>query len=138
MSSYMTKQEVFDIAVRGLASQKFTRIVGPKNGCQYNGPDGKHCALGWVILAGHVEISPNENGTGAEDLLFDRRNILDLFDEINDVGHFLQELQNCHDTAFFDDSNKSDSPLKMINNLRVFGASENLDLSVLAALGIGY
>ncbi len=46
----MTKQEMFDKAVKGLASQDFERCrTGTNSGCAYANEDGtKHCAWGWV------------------------------------------------------------------------------------------
>lgn len=44
----MTRQEMFEKAVRGLASQGWTRCMTPDNvGCSYSN-GSKHCAWGWV------------------------------------------------------------------------------------------
>ena len=49
-----TNQELFDIAVKGLASQGFTQSFDPdrKAGlgeCVYRGEGGRKCAIGWAI-----------------------------------------------------------------------------------------
>ena len=50
----MTKQEAFDKAVRGLASQNWELSMrqGPDRGssfCAYRGIGGRRCAIGWLI-----------------------------------------------------------------------------------------
>lgn len=49
----MTKQEIFDKAVAGLASQGFERSVINDDAhidfCAYRGDGGRRCAIGWLI-----------------------------------------------------------------------------------------
>jgi hypothetical protein len=45
-----TRQEIFDIAYRGLASQGFWPSTDEDgDNCRYRGVDGKRCAIGWCI-----------------------------------------------------------------------------------------
>lgn len=44
----MTRQEMFDRAFRGLASQGWRRAVNEHGACQYLTEDGRRCAWGWV------------------------------------------------------------------------------------------
>ncbi len=46
--SNMTRQEMFDKAVRGLRSQNWERSVDKDGYCVYDDGQGKHCAWGWV------------------------------------------------------------------------------------------
>jgi hypothetical protein len=47
----MTRQEMFDAAYRGLASQNWqqSRDEGEFTMCLYRGPEGRKCAAGWLI-----------------------------------------------------------------------------------------
>lgn len=47
-----TRQEIFDIAYRGLASQGFEKSVDGAGWyplCRYRGYNGRRCAIGWCI-----------------------------------------------------------------------------------------
>lgn len=45
----MTKQEMFDLAVRGLRSQDWTRAYSVIKGrCVYETENGERCAFGWI------------------------------------------------------------------------------------------
>lgn len=45
----LTKQEMFDRAYRGLASQEWKQCLNANaDGCIYKGSDGMRCAWGWV------------------------------------------------------------------------------------------
>jgi len=43
----LTKQEMFDRAYRGLSKQKWKQSKRGDS-CVYNGPNGTHCAYGWI------------------------------------------------------------------------------------------
>lgn len=88
----LSKQEMFDRAYRGLASQRWAKSTNAMDGCVYAGRAGRRCAWGWV------------------DTSLERRhygNVRDLHDEgigvAADMGHdeivFALELQSCHDQA---------------------------------------
>lgn len=85
----MDRQEVFDTAVRGLASQGFQRSMLELEGrCAYRGEDGRRCALGWCM-------------TGAEALTWEGASAYGLpFSIIDRLGgnrSFLSDLQYAHD-----------------------------------------
>lgn len=45
----MDRQEMFDRAVKGLASQGWERSLGAGGKCSYRGVDGRRCAVGWLL-----------------------------------------------------------------------------------------
>jgi hypothetical protein len=45
----MTKQEMFDKVVAGLASQGFARSLAMDGTCAYRGEGGLRCAAGWLL-----------------------------------------------------------------------------------------
>ena len=105
----MTKQEIFDKSVTGLASQNFEKSayldLYDEPRCAYNSPDGKHCALGWVF-----DFKPEYEGVSISVL---RRAYPDIIPAIEDVGtrstDFYHYLQGCHD--------HSTNPQSMIQHL---------------------
>lgn len=92
------RQQIFNTAYRGLASQGFIQSAAPKTGtCLYRGPEGRRCALGWCI--------PDENyrqeleGLTIDDypsILEDALGFPDLPE--NDI-QFLVDLQTYHDQS---------------------------------------
>lgn len=105
MTEPLTKQEMFNRAVRGLASQGYQRCMDDK-GCVYTNAAGQHCAWGWVdqdLPAGiFAAISGLRNdGIGVAASL----NCGDL--------HFAEALQEAHDY--------SDEPDKMRRKLHQVG-----------------
>lgn len=59
----LTRQEMFDRAVRGLASQNWVRCVDAVGICMYTLEDGKHCAWGWVDPSLPVGLGLGDVGT---------------------------------------------------------------------------
>lgn len=49
MTEYRTRQEIFDIAYRGLASQGWKQSSNASGSCAYRGKNGLKCAIGWLI-----------------------------------------------------------------------------------------
>jgi hypothetical protein len=47
----MTQQEMFDLSVRGLASQGWQASYVVNYGCTYHGEGGRRCAWGWIDLS---------------------------------------------------------------------------------------
>lgn len=85
----LTKQEMFDRAYRGLASQGWKRAVGPR-GCSYLTDDGLRCAWGWV------DTSLGSDAVGAVDSLSIRgRGLAAELDD--DAITFAADLQSAHD-----------------------------------------
>jgi len=135
----MNAQEAFDTAVRGLASQGFRRSVASDGeSCMYNGPDGRHCALGWLIV--DVEIDKGDNSAPSGSIMINYPEVRKKFEGINDPMLFVRTLQTCHDSAYIKQLGASvDKPSAMVENLRAFASRDNLDTSVLdaAALELG-
>lgn len=112
----MTEQEIFNAAVRGLASQGFERCVAENGNCVYNGPDGRHCALGWVVPEEdrHLLIE----GTSPYHLSVGLISTVRGNDDIS--LNFLASLQQAHD--------KAANAEKVKQNLRNFGREHDLEL----------
>ncbi len=103
----MTRQEMFNKAVRGLRSQGFRRCTDDLGRCLYSDNNGRHCAWGWVDEAswdavGTVRMLP----AGIAATLND--------DDLD----WAVRLQSCHD--------KHDSPAGMEEVLRKFADDFNL------------
>lgn len=88
MTSLKTRQQIFDTAYRGLASQGFRKSAA-KGRCLYRGPNGRKCAIGWCI---------------PDDVKFDEATYT-LNKALDDAGisqdddWFCCELQTVHDSA---------------------------------------
>lgn len=141
---YATKQEIFDAAVRGLASQEYARsATDPQDDdpmCLYNGPGGIHCAVGWLIEG--AAISEEENGDRLNRLLAKRPDIAEMFDgAFGDWcarDEFLRQLQLCHDICNFEPSYSRShvfepTPEHMRAALRKFAEHHGLSASALDA-----
>lgn len=99
----MTRQEMFNKAFLGLKSQGFQQCLNlAKETCVYNGPNGTHCAWGWVdptIPAQFNEDTSLETlkhkGVGLAatlrpgDLIF-AENLQDIHDE-NEMPHKMEQ-----------------------------------------------
>ena len=81
-----TKQEIFDAAVRGLASQGWQRSMSRDGRCMYRGAFGRRCAVGWCI--DEDEYNPEMEGSSVSDF-FDVTECLRV--------RFLDTVQNAHD-----------------------------------------
>jgi len=81
----MTKQEVFDTAVRGLASQGWRQS---KNGkwCAYRGREGRRCAAGWLFPDSVCE------GYNVESAISEFR-----LSELDEHVTFIVDMQEIHD-----------------------------------------
>lgn len=53
----MTKQEIFNTVVRGLAKQNWEQSIDHTGECQYRGPNNLRCAAGWLIPDDEYDIS---------------------------------------------------------------------------------
>ena len=86
-----SRQEMFDLAVRGLRSQGFRRAVTRDGACNYLTSDGLRCAWGWVDtpLRGQpgTVLTLAEKGIG----LAGKLSAEDRW--------WARELQRCHDDA---------------------------------------
>ena len=124
----MTLQEAFDKAARGLKSQGFNRSVTSGNWCQYNGPDDRHCAVGWLIA--DVDLPAHMNGKNIGDLM-DRHT--DVSDRLKGISRpFLRDLQSCHDNAWRNNNGEIvDDPAVMRKSLEMFALRWELSSAVL-------
>ena len=101
----LTKQEMFDRAVRGLRSQGYK--ASTKGGiCRYSNDDGCRCAWGWV----DPSLTSAQLGT----IHTLRKDKIGVAADLDSEGAmFAYQLQGAHDLA--------DGPLDMENRLRAFG-----------------
>lgn len=113
----MTKQEIFDKVVAGLASQGFERSVDAESPhrCMYRGAEGRRCAAGWLI--------PDEQyRAGLEKLPVVSAAVCGVL--VGLVGEenilFVQALQDVHDNGR--------TPLSMQDNLRNVAGRYSLEL----------
>lgn len=85
----MTKQEMFDLAYRGLHSQGWRRCINSRGECVYT--EGcRHCAWGWV----DNNIPPSALG-GVNSLRDEAVGLAALLND--DEVNFAMELQTAHD-----------------------------------------
>lgn len=111
----LTKQEMFDRAYNGLASQGW--MVATENGaCRYLTQDGKRCAWGWVDPEGTKDaptfsvygLKLHNMGIAAELSYDDGSYTKDEDGNVIDWGtrsslSFAEALQSCHDNSNDDD-----------------------------------
>jgi hypothetical protein len=96
----LTKQEMFDRAYRGLASQGW-RAALSGSACAYVGMEGMRCAWGWVDLS----LTEIHRGT-VEDLRNAKIGLAANLD-FDDLA-FASDLQRCHDESKDGDGMRSD------------------------------
>jgi hypothetical protein len=90
----MTRQEMFDKMVRGLAAQGWERsVAGDK--CQYRGPGGRKCAVGQLI--DDAEYAP-ESDLIAETGIGSLR-ILEIYPQFASDAVWLRGYQCAHDVS---------------------------------------
>ncbi len=99
----MTKQEMFDKAVEGLASQNWVRCSDPKGGCVYrrSTENGEmRCAYGWTMDS---DLLKRIESHGL--IMAPHYSILDAYpdaprpEDMPAANHyqFIRDLQTCHD-----------------------------------------
>lgn len=130
--SVMTEQEAYDRVARGLKSQGFRRNVDADGvTCMYNGPDDRHCGVGWLIVG--VEL-PETVPSSLEHADPVPANVAPIQSLVNVPAiaerlagldsNFLSQIQTAHDRAY-------DRPEKMKENLRSLAARRGLSAAVL-------
>lgn len=116
----MTKQEMFDKAVKGLASQGFEKCWDGDT-CKYK--KGKsRCAVGW-LLPEKLKSIDGQNRTRIESIDCDVLGLIDSYKVptfISDNDDFLDGLQCAHD--------ESDDPANMVLRLKEFAATHDLEI----------
>lgn len=106
----MTKQEMFEASMRGLASQGWERATTEGgNVCVYQTADGKRCAWGWVDMSLTAENTGNVHGCGG---------LADSLDEWTRA--WARRLQVAHDTDYLCD------PRPLRDRFIAFAGSNNL------------
>ena len=86
----MNKQEAFDRAWHGIIKQGCASWDDEEEICKYNGPDGTHCAVGWLVDDPSV-LTPVEGHAV--------RAATQVLRELGLPTKFLIELQRAHDLA---------------------------------------
>lgn len=101
-----TNQQLFDIAYTGLVKQGKGSFDVDKRICQYNGPDGTHCAIG--LMLPHDVRERVREGAGVQTILTLYAAVRDFFgyrgmhaqsEEERDQRQLLSDLQAAHDGA---------------------------------------
>jgi hypothetical protein len=91
-----TKQELFDAAWLGLVSQGRKSVDFKTNICQYNGPGGRHCGVGWLLTHLDPEVVATFEGKGISTLMHDGKSKQYLVEFEGSLA-LLSEIQECHD-----------------------------------------
>lgn len=112
MTTFRTRQEIFDLAWVGLKAQGFFKSITRDGNCAYRGTEGLRCAIGFCIEDENYDADLLE-GLSAEnpDVLAAAR-----VDETD--REFADDLQETHDSA--------DTPEIMERRLRSFAERHNL------------
>lgn len=114
----MRRQEIFDAAYKGLASQGFVRSLADV-GCAYRGAEGRRCAIGFLIT--DEKYSPGLEGLTPSDVAVRRAaNIND------DDCEFAEELQEAHGGP--DGDAEEDTPEEMKARLHAFAGRHHLTI----------
>lgn len=130
------KQELFNIAWRGLKSQGFQQSVlrnedgtpkmytswtGEETAiCAYRDPQGRKCAVGWMIP--DEKYSPDlENRLASYETVRVAAGLV-ASNDWDEEPQFARQLQHVHD------SKSSNTPEKMEARLRLFAATRDLDI----------
>lgn len=109
----ITRQEIFDLAWKGLKAQGFEKSYDPSFGCLYRGPEGRRCAIGHVIPDDRYATTLE----GKSPLTIEVSSAANLSE--NDTS-FADDLQMCHD--------KADTPNGMRKRLTDFAAKHHLTI----------
>lgn len=90
-TAFRTRQEIFDIAYRGLAAQGFKQSLTPNGeSCAYRGEHGRKCAVGF-LLDDEAYTYAFEGVSAANPGVLRRARIS------NALSAFARDLQKCHD-----------------------------------------
>lgn len=116
MTTFRTRQEIFDLAWNGLKAQGFERSLNSSHTCAYRGENGMRCAIGFCIDDANYDEELLEENSAQNPAVLDAARI-DQADEA-----FADELQDMHDNAF--------TPEIMEERLRAFALRQNLKVPV--------
>ncbi len=107
----MTKQEIFNKVVRGLARQKFKQSLNSRGSCHYRGTKGMRCAAGHLILNKHYQKSLE--GCPAE--------LPNVTTALRASGILLPQIPAVLDLQYCHDNNKASHKMKeaLVNFARV-------------------
>lgn len=106
----MNKQQMFDIAAKGILSQGKASFSKTDQVCMYRNNDGCKCAIGWLIPdSKYIKELENQSLLSEEDLYVVSLNVCEHVKMIAKAAGirkgqytFANELQFCHDDAFSD------------------------------------
>ena len=91
----MTKQEIFDVVLKGIMSQGGPSYDHDANSCAYRGENGRKCAAGWLM--------PDELFNPRFNMLIisDPEAFNMLPEDLRDFNTvpFIRQLQNIHDES---------------------------------------
>ena len=112
----MNRQDIFEKAVKGLASQDFEQSRAGPTACLYRGPEGRRCAIGWCIPDGHY-FKNMEGKSVSSDAVLPVFGLVAAKDREDVI--FLERLQEIHDNAL--------SQAVMVKRLIAFGERNGLN-----------
>lgn len=94
LAGEFTEQQVFDFVATKLLAQGAPSMAATGDVCAYNGQDGRHCAIGWLMQNEPPEVIAGAEGMGASDLV-PRLGYRGLYAAIE----LLDDLQFAHDSC---------------------------------------
>lgn len=94
-----TRQEWFELAVRGLARQGWRRSVDPDGTCQMQDIGGRRCAIGHGIRARSTR-SRIDDMDQSDGFSLARNGVISVDGaNVNKGGEFLNSMQDAHDDS---------------------------------------
>lgn len=94
--NYRTRQEIFNVAYRGLASQGFRQSLG-EYGCAYRGDNDSRCAIGWCIPDANYKEKFDRSNFGLTVLHGDVQAAANISWTEEQFGRALQHVHDDHD-----------------------------------------
>jgi hypothetical protein len=113
MTTFKTRQEIFNVAFLGMKSQGFKMSVNGNGVCAYRSPNGLKCAVGFLI-------PDDKYSKSLEGLSASSEVILGITEVSPHDKRFLKDLQEIHDISF--------SPDNMSYDLKVFAENHRLTI----------
>ena len=117
---YTTKQEIFDVAYKGLRDQGWRQSKNAEGRCRYRNGKGDKCAIGHLIP--DEDYAPVlEHFLGNDDAIMDAAHIHPDFR--GEVDGFLYNLQSQHD-----DPDAGTAQVEIPKNMAKFAKRHNLTI----------
>lgn len=130
----MKAQEAFTAAVKGVLGQGGPSARLCDNGkqrCLFRGPNGRRCAVGWVLPEEALALAPEDLETMDVRELVARFPVL-VFEDMSEDSSvdFLEALQRAHDDAAFPSSRATQEDSDFLPEFRRRGGVQPPDAGV--------